>query len=65
MAKETRITFRIKSELKESLEAIATKEARSVAQVCEVILQNGVAGYHKEGTKYLQRLIASQKLKAD
>ena len=65
MAKETRITFRIKSELKESLEAIATKEARSVAQVCEVILQNGVAAYNKEGTKYLQRLIASQKLKAD
>jgi hypothetical protein len=65
MAKETRLTFRIKSELKKSLEAIATKEARSVAQVCEVILQNGVAAYNKEGTKYLQRLIASQKLKAD
>jgi predicted transcriptional regulator len=65
MTKETRLTFRIRSELKKSLEAIAEKEARSVAQVCEVILQNGVFAYQREGTKYLHRLIASQKSKAE
>ncbi len=48
-----------------SLEAIAAKEARSVAQVCEVILQSGVAAYQKEGTEYLHWLIASQKPKGD
>jgi hypothetical protein len=65
MTKETRLTFRVQSELKKSLEAIAAKEARSVAQVCEVILQSGVAYYQKEGTKYLHRLISSAKLKGD
>jgi hypothetical protein len=63
MTKETRLTFRVRSELKKNLEAIAAKEARSVAQVCEVILQSGVASYQKEGTKYLHRLISSQKRK--
>ncbi len=65
MTKETRLTFRVRSELKKNLEAIAAKEARSVAQVCEVILQSGVAAYQKEGTKYLHRLIASQKPNGD
>lgn len=65
MTKETRLTFRIQSELKKSLEAIALKEARSVAQVCEVILQSGVSSYQKEGTKYLHRLIANQKPKGN
>ena len=62
---ETGLTFPIRSELKKSLEAIAAKEARSVAQVCEVILQSGVAAYQKEGTEYLHWLIASQKPKGD
>jgi predicted transcriptional regulator len=65
MTKETRLTFRVRSELKKSLEAIAAKEARSVAQVCEVILQGGVVAYQKEGTKYLQGLIAGQKPKGN
>jgi hypothetical protein len=65
MTKETRLTLRVRSELKKSLEAIAAREARSVAQVCEVILQGGVAAYHKEGAKYLHRLFLSQKPKGD
>jgi predicted transcriptional regulator len=60
MTKETRLTFRVRAELKKRLEAIAGKEARSVAQICEVILESGVAAYQKEGAKYLHRLIASQ-----
>jgi hypothetical protein len=60
---ETGLTFPVRPELKKNLEAIAAMEARSVAQVCEVILQSGVAAYQKEGAKYLHRLIASQKPK--
>lgn len=63
MTKETRLTFRVRSELKKSLEDIAEKEARSVAQVCEVMLQSGVASYQKEGTKYFYRLLSSAKVK--
>jgi hypothetical protein len=46
--------------LKKDLEAIAAREACSVAQVCEVILQSGVTAYHKEGAKYLHGLFVGQ-----
>jgi hypothetical protein len=65
MAKESRLSFRTRSDLKKALEAIAVKEARSVAQVCEAILQDGVAAYHKDGTKYLNRIISSHKVRSE
>jgi predicted transcriptional regulator len=61
MAKETRLTFRVRSELKENLETIAAREARSVAQVCEAILHDGVLTYQKQGSRYLQRVISNYK----
>jgi hypothetical protein len=61
MAKETRLTFRVRLELKRSLEDIAAREARSVAQVCEAILNDGVLTYQREGSKYLQRLVSGYK----
>ena len=56
--KDTRLTLRIRSELKEKLEKAAAAEGRSVAQICEAFLQGGLAAYDKEGTKYFQRLLA-------
>ena len=64
MVKESRLSFRARSDLKKALEAIAAKEARSVAQVCEAILLDGIAAYHKEGTKYLNRIISSHKARS-
>jgi hypothetical protein len=61
MSKDTRLSFRVRSGLKNALEGIATKEARSVAQVCEAILHEGVTTYQKEGSKYLQRLVSQTK----
>jgi len=58
MLKNARLSFRVRSDLKKALEAIATKEARSVAQICEAILLEGATTYHREGTKYLNRLIS-------
>ena len=58
MPKETRLTFRVRSDLKKGLEAIAAKEARSVAQICEMILQSAIKSYEKEGSKYFYRLIS-------
>ena len=55
----------MRSELKKSLEAIAEKEARSVAQICEAILQDGADAYRKDGPKYLNRLISRQKNRGD
>ncbi len=58
MAKETRLTFRVSSDLKKGIEAIAAKEARSVAQICEIILKSGLDAYDKEGSKYFHKLIS-------
>ena len=58
MAKNSRLTFRVGSELKKSLETIAAKESRSVAQVCEAFLRGGLTIYDKQGTRYLMRLLS-------
>jgi hypothetical protein len=61
MTKDSRVTFRIRSDLKKSLEMIAIKESRSLAQICEAFLRGGLIAYHKDGTKYLSRLLSSDK----
>jgi predicted transcriptional regulator len=57
-AKDTRLNFRIRSELKKKLESVAAAEARSVSQICEAFLQAGLNAYEKEGAKYIRRLLA-------
>lgn len=56
MKKDTRLTFRVRSDLKRQLEAIAAQESQSVARICEAFLLAGTDVYKKEGTKFLQRL---------
>jgi len=58
IAKDTRLTFRVRSELKRELEAVAVKEGRSVAQICEAFLQAGLFMYKKEGNRYIQRFLS-------
>jgi predicted transcriptional regulator len=60
MAKDTRLTLRIRSELKKELEALASKESRSVAQVCEAFLLAGLTAYKREGSKYIHRFLRCQ-----
>ena len=43
---------------------IANSEARSISQVCELLLAEGVEAYKKEGPKFIQRLVAKQKSRA-
>jgi len=62
MRKDTRLSFRVGSELKKTLEDVAASEGRSVAQVCEVFLRVGCEAYKNEGTKLLQRFLAQRKL---
>jgi hypothetical protein len=58
MRKDTRLSFRVRSDLKRTLEAIAAAEGRSVAQVCEAFLKVGSENYKKEGNKALQQSLA-------
>ena len=57
-AKDTRLTFRARSELKKRLEALAASEGRSVAQICEAFLQAGLVAYEKEGARCISRFLA-------
>jgi hypothetical protein len=54
MNKNAPLAFRIPSDLKKSLQQIANREARSISQVCEILLTIGTNAYSKEGPKYLQ-----------
>ncbi len=56
--KNTRLTFRVRSELKKKLELVAASESRSVAQICEAFLQAGLLAYEKEGAKYVSHFLA-------
>jgi hypothetical protein len=60
MRKDTRFTFRIGSDLKKTLESIAAREGRSVAQICDAFLKAGTDAYKKDGSKYLQRYLSRQ-----
>ncbi|MGB9402107.1 MAG: hypothetical protein WCA98_01110, partial [Candidatus Acidiferrales bacterium] len=61
MKKDTALSFRVPRRLKTNLEKIALTEGRSLSQVCEALLAGGLDVYSKEGAKYLQRLLSSQK----
>ena len=58
--KNTRLTFRVQSELKKKLESVAASESRSVAQICEAFLQAGLVVYEKEGAKCISRFLGSR-----
>ena len=54
MKKSAPLAFRISDELKKSLQQIAFREARSISQICEILLTIGTEAYGKEGPRYLQ-----------
>jgi hypothetical protein len=55
--------FRVDQSLRQDIERIAEDEQRTITQVCEMLLHEGVEAYKKEGSKFMQRLIAKQKLR--
>ena len=55
------LAFRVAPELKRELQRIADDEQRPLSQVCEMLLYDGVDACKKEGTKFMQRLVARQK----
>jgi len=54
MKKNAPLAFRIPDGLKKNLEEIADLEARSMSQICEILLTIGAETYSREGSKYLQ-----------
>jgi hypothetical protein len=57
------LAFRVSPTLKDEIQEIAANEARSISQICELLLAEGVEAYKREGSKFMQRLVAKQKLR--
>lgn len=55
------LVFRVDPELKRQLQQLAEEEQRTVSQVCEMLLQEGLEVSKKEGPKFMRRLVAKQK----
>jgi hypothetical protein len=51
----------VNQELRRDIQQIADEEQRTITQVCEMLLYEGVEAYKKEGPKFIQRLVAKQK----
>ncbi len=55
------LVFRVNPELRRDIQQIADEEQRTITQVCEMLLHEGVEAYKKDGPKFMQRLVAKQK----
>ena len=60
MTKDAPLAFRISTDLKKRLLKLAKQEARSLSQICEMLLKIGADEYDKDGHKYLQRVLVSK-----
>lgn len=61
MARTGFLVFRVDPALRRDIQRIADEEQRTITQVCEMLLNEGVEAYKKEGNKFIQRLVAKQK----
>jgi hypothetical protein len=59
MRKDSPLAFRIEAELKKRLLKVAKQEARSLSQICEMLLKIGMNEYDEKGHKYLQKITIS------
>jgi hypothetical protein len=60
MTKDAPLAFRISTDLKKRLLKLAKQEARSLSQICEMLLKIGADEYDRDGHKYLQRVLTSK-----
>ena len=58
MKKDAPLAFRIPADLKKKLLRLSNQEARSLSQICELLLRIGVEEYDREGHRYLQKVLA-------
>lgn len=56
--------FRVDPALRREVERMAEEEQRTITQICELLLYEGIEAYKKEGAKFMQRLVAKQKTRS-
>ena len=64
VAKAGFLVFRVDATLRRDIKRIADEEQRTITQVCEMLLYEGVEAYKQEGPRLIQRLVAKQKSRA-
>ena len=64
MRKNAALSVRIPKALRDELEKVSVTEGRSLAEVCEALLGNGLEAYKEEGSKLIQQYLSSQKQKS-
>ena len=57
MIKDAPLAFRVEADLKKRLQRLSKEEARSLSQICELLLRIGVEAYEREGPNYLRKLL--------
>jgi hypothetical protein len=60
VARKVFLGFRLHPEVKKRLEEIASREERSLSQVCEILLRHGTEDYAREGPRYFQRILSRE-----
>jgi hypothetical protein len=58
MRKDAPLAFRISADLKKKLQRVSKKEARSLSQICELLLRIGVEEYDQGGHRYLEKVLS-------
>lgn len=58
MKKDAPLAFRIPADLKKKLQRLSKQEARSLSQICELLLRIGVEEYDRDGQRYWQKVLA-------
>ena len=58
MKKDAPLAFRIPADLKTKLQRLAKDEARSLSQICELLLSIGVEEYDRQGRVYLEKVLS-------
>jgi len=57
MKKDAPLAFRISADLKRKLQRVSKQEARSLSQICDLLLRIGIEEYDREGHRYLQKVL--------
>jgi hypothetical protein len=61
MTKDAPVAFRIESDLKKRLLKAAKQEARSLSQICEMLLTIGMNEYDQKGHRFLKQAPMSKR----
>jgi len=58
------LIFPVAPQLRRDIGRIAEEEQSTLRQICKMLMYEGVESYNREGSKFMQKLLAKQKQRA-